>query len=108
MGAPGSCSTTHSGGDKSHFGIDQDRLNFFQALFRCLAPDPDLRRPQAPGLTEDELDFVSYPALGKCLCIGIANNKIATFYILAKHVVDSVASSSAYADHLNDGRSFFW
>jgi hypothetical protein len=45
--------------------------------------------------------------LSQRLRVGIANNKIAALDILAKHVVDGIASSSAYADHFNDGRSFF-
>ena len=102
-------STTHAGCDEGHLGIHfQDSFDLIQAFFGGLAADRRIGAG-AKSLRKmwSELYLIRHLAQRDRLCIGIADNKIHSLDLLGKHVIDSIASASAYTNHLDDGGLFF-
>jgi hypothetical protein len=53
------------------------------------------------------LYFIGHFAQGNGLRIGIADDEVHTFYILAIHVVNGIAAAATYTYHFDD-RGFFF
>ncbi|OQA03742.1 MAG: hypothetical protein BWY67_02394 [Bacteroidetes bacterium ADurb.Bin397] len=106
----GSCSTTHSGSDKNHFGIlIQYLTKLFHILNGCFLSNFRNRScSTAFSQAWSKLYFCWYRTNIKSLMIGVAHQKIDSFYSQTVHVIYSIAAASTYTNHFNDRWSFFW
>ena len=95
----------HAGGDEGHVGTFQGSANFvavrlgsFLALFR-------LGAGTEAGLAERQLARRGVAAQG--LRIGVGGDELNAVHAFVDHVLDSVAASTADAEHLDDRTAFF-
>ena len=103
------CTATHAGRNECHLCVDfKNSLDLFKRFLRCLSTDLRIRAcSETLGKVRTQLHFIWYQALSNGLCVGIADNKIYYFNLLAEHVIDSVASAAAHTDYFDDWWFFF-
>ena len=108
MGNDGCCTgtrtTSHSGGDKDHLGSGFENLPdlpqiFYSSLFPFFGGIPG-STPLCEGHTK--LYLHRHRTVGKCLCIGVADDKIHAGNPVTVHVVDRIAAASTHSNYLDD------
>ncbi len=104
-GAAGAGAAAHARSDKGHFGIDfEDRFDLLQAFFRRLPANVRIcAGPQSLGEMGPELYLVGHTALSDRLRIGITNNEIHPFNVLAEHMVHCIAATATHTNDFDNG-----
>ena len=94
------CSTTHTSGDEHHLGsVVEHRPDLRYALLSRLSR---LLRPVAGSKSFAELELVRHRRVVERFLIGVAHCECDIVDARVVHVVDRVAATSTYADHLDD------
>ena len=95
----------HARSDKGHFSIDlEDRFDLLQALLRRLPANVRIcAGPQSLGEMGPELYLVGHTALSDRLRIGITDNEIHPFNVLAEHVVHCIAAAATHTNDFDNG-----
>ena len=99
--------TTHAGGDKGHAGaVVQHLLDVFQTL---LCGHTGLLGTVTGTKTFlAQLQMNGNRGVVECLIVGVAEYEGHVVDALAIHVVDGIAATASYTNHLDDAFLSFW
>src|SRR5665648_927203 len=100
----GSCSATHTCGDKQHFGgAFEHSANIIQIFNgRLFSLSGQISGSPSSGKCNTQLNPDRYRIVLHRLCIGIANHEVYAFNALFIHVFDGIASTSSNTNHFDD------
>ena len=105
-GGSGSGSSSHSGGDKYHFGtVVQQRFDFFATLFGGFSGTfGTVSGTQSLGNRTPQLQFYGDGRLFQRLVVRVTQNERYVVYAFPVHVVYSVTTTTTYTNHFDDLR----
>ena len=100
------CSATHSGGDKYHFGtVVQQRFDFFATLFGGFSGTfGTVSGTQSLGNRTPQLQFYGDGRLFQRLVVRVTQNERYVVYAFPVHVVHGITTTTTYTNHFNDLR----